>query len=103
MTQQRNANLEYDIKVLHDEKEMAEKGHEECVRKLQGEKDKIADELSCAIRLGMERGNAMDMKRSEVAELAIPLEMQNNALDAATMKIEELPKAQEALNLSNAD
>jgi len=42
----------------------------------------------------------MEEKRSQVAKLAIQLEMQNNARDAATMKIEELLKAQEALNLS---
>jgi len=98
-----NANLEYDVEVLHDEKEIAEKEHEEYVQNLQSEKDEIADELSSAIRLGMELDNAMEKKRSEVAKLAIHLEMQNNALNAATVKIEELLKAQEALNSSNAD
>ena len=98
-----NANLEYDIEVSHYEKEIAEKEHEVYVRSLQSEKDEIADELSSAIGLGMELDNAMEKKRSEVANLVIQLEMQNNALDAATMKIEELLKTQEALNSSNAD
>jgi len=98
-----NINLGFDIKVITDEKTMSEKVHEEQLQVLESEKDTIADELGCAIQLGMELDNAMERNRSEVAKLATQLDIQNDALDAACSKIEELLRAQEVLNISNAD
>ena len=98
-----NKNLKFNIDDMKDEKRVSEEENEKQLQILQNEKDDIADELGCAIQLGVELDNAMGMKRSEVAKLATQLDIQNSALNTASSKIEKLLGAQETLKSSNAD